>query len=110
VFSQGEYQTAVASDGFEAGVKIIEFKPGLVILDLVMPGMDGFEACRRIKENSNTAHIKVLAITGYDTEENKERIMSAGADAFMPKPLDMDRLLPNVDDLLNQKENRPGIV
>lgn len=105
VFSQGEYQTEVASDGFEAGVKIIEFKPGLVILDLVMPGMDGFEVCRRIKENSNTSHIKVLVITGYDTEENKERIMSAGADAYMTKPLDMDLLMPHVNNLLNNKSN-----
>jgi excisionase family DNA binding protein len=110
VLSSGEYEIEVASDGFEAGAKVIEFKPGLVILELLMPRMDGFEVCRRIKENANMFHVKILAITGCDTKENKDRIMSAGADGYMAKPLDMELLLLHVNDLLNRKENLPGIV
>lgn len=94
------YQVENASDGFEAGVKTIQFKPDLMILDLFMPGMDGFEVCKQIKANSNTAHIKVLAYTGYDTAENKERIMQAGADGYMAKPVGRKALLENLKNLL----------
>jgi len=55
----------------------MEFKPDLIVLDLFMPGTDGFEVCKRIKENSGTSQIKILAITGYDTKENRDRIMEA---------------------------------
>lgn len=103
VFYAPKYATEVASDGFEAGVKVTGFKPGLIILDLFMPGMDGFEVCRRIKEKADTSSIKILAITGHDLEENRERIMAAGADGFMGKPLNLEALFQNVDRLLNNK-------
>ena len=103
IFSAQNYATEVASDGFEVGVKVAEFKPGLIILDLFMPGMDGFEVCRRIKEKADTSNIKILAITGHDLEENRERIMAAGADGLMGKPLNMEALSQKADSLLNNK-------
>ena len=90
MLSVQEFETEVASDGFEAGVKVIKFKPSLIILDLFMPGMDGFEVCKRIKGNPGTSQIKILAITGFDTKENRERIMEAGADAYMTKPFNLN--------------------
>ena len=98
--SAEDYEVAVASDGFEAGTKVMDFKPDLLVLDLIMPGMDGFEVCERIKKNPRTSHIKVLAITGYDDEENRARIMKAGADGYMAKPINRDRLLEEVEVLL----------
>ena len=95
-----KYETEVASSGFEAGARIVRFRPGLVILDLVMPEMDGFEVCRQIKENPDTSHIKVLALTGYDTRENREKIMKAGADGYLTKPVEHTALLQHVEDLL----------
>ena len=103
ILSAEKYKTDVASDGFEAGIKVMQFKPDLIILDLFMPRMDGFEVCRRIKEDADTAHIKILAITGYDREENRERIMASGADGFMAKPMSIDILLKQVEALLNNK-------
>lgn len=105
MLSRNEYQTEVASDGFEAGIKVMEFKPNLVLLDLVMPGMDGFEVCRRLKENSSTSYIKILAITGYDTEENRERSMKAGVDGYMTKPVEKSKLLQSILDLLNKSNH-----
>ena len=104
VLSAQKYETAVASDGFEAGVKVTEFKPGLIILDLFMPGMDGFEVCKRIKENPLSSQIKILAITGYDTEENKDRILEAGADGYAVKPFVNDELIQQIEDLFNNKK------
>jgi DNA-binding response OmpR family regulator len=94
------YRTEVDGDGFEAGIKVTSFKPGLIVLDLMMPGIDGFEVCRRIKGDRSTANVKVLAVTGYDTPENRERIIAAGADAYMTKPLDGEAFLDKVRALL----------
>ena len=100
------YQTKIASDGFEAGAKVMEFKPGLMILDLIMPGIDGFEVCRKIKGNPETMHIKILAVSGYDTDENRDRIMEAGADYYLPKPIKGSLLLELARSLLNGGENK----
>lgn len=95
-----QYPAEAASDGFEAGLKVMEFKPDLIILDLFMPRMSGFEMCKRIKKNSATSHIKILIITGYDTQENKNRIMEAGADDYLAKPLKKEIFLKKVEKLL----------
>ena len=102
-----KYETDTASDGFEAGVKIVEFKPDVIILDLFMPGMDGFEVCRRLKEDPGKADIKILIFTGRDSEENKERIMALGADDYLVKPVSNDIFLSHVKDLL--KNGQPAI-
>jgi len=101
--SAHKYETETASSGFAAGAKVATFKPGLIMLDLLMPGMSGFEVCRLIKEDPQTSHIKILVITGYDTEENREKAMKAGADGYMAKPLSIDALPGHVADLLNGK-------
>lgn len=89
-----------ASDGFEAGKKIITFNPHLVILDLAMPNMDGFEVCRNIKNDPKTQGIKVLILTGHGTKENQERILSLGADAFLTKPSRKEEILICLESLL----------
>jgi len=104
MLSAHKYETETASSGFSAGTKIATFKPGLIILDLLMPEMSGFEVCRLIKEDPQTSHIKILIITGYDTEENRDKIMKAGADDYMAKPLSGDALLERVAGLLNGKK------
>jgi CheY-like chemotaxis protein len=86
-------QIEIARDGFEAGAKVESFRPHALLLDLMMPGMDGFEVCRRLRERPTLNHVRIVAMTGFPSQENVERIMSAGADACLPKPLDPERLL-----------------
>ncbi len=86
-------QIEIARDGFEAGAKVESFRPHVLLLDLMMPGMDGFEVCRRMRERPTLNHVRIVAMTGFPSPENIERIMSAGADACLPKPLDPERLL-----------------
>jgi CheY-like chemotaxis protein len=83
----------IARDGFEAGVKVESFRPHALLLDLMMPGMDGFEVCRRLRARPTLNHVRIIAMTGFPSAENVERIMGAGADACLPKPLDPERLL-----------------
>ena len=96
------FELEYASDGFEAGLKIIKFQPNMVILDLFMPNMDGFEVCKRLKEASETAKIKIIAISGFDTEETRQRILDCGADLFLPKPLDIKNMKQEIGNILGQ--------
>ncbi len=89
-----------ASDGFEAGIKVVSFKPHLVILDLSMPNMDGFEVCKHIKTSPDLKKIKVLIMTSHGTKENKNKIMSLGADAFLTKPAAKEVIINLVEKLL----------
>lgn len=106
LLSRQDYETSIAKDGFAAGLQITQFKPDLIILDLVMPGMDGFEVCRLVKGTPGTSHILVLAVTGYDTKENRKQIMASGADGYLAKPIEKDVLLKNIKELLDLKSDR----
>lgn len=82
-----------ASDGFEAGSKVRAFEPDVVLLDLMMPKLDGFAVCRQIKTDSDTCGIRVIAMTGHPSLESERRILEAGAKICILKPLDTKFLL-----------------
>jgi CheY-like chemotaxis protein len=85
--------TEVARNGFEAGIKVESFRPHALVLDLTMPGMDGVEVCRRLRERPTLNHIRIVAITGHPSDESIEKVLAAGADACLAKPLDSERLV-----------------
>jgi two-component system, OmpR family, response regulator VicR len=87
---------ATAGDGFEAGLQVATFRPDLLLLDLMMPGMDGFQVCRLVRNSPATAHVKIIIITAFGSHENLQRALQAGADDFIHKPVDLDRLLDKV--------------
>jgi excisionase family DNA binding protein len=93
------YVTGTTS-GFEAGQLVHSFKPDVVILDIVMPEIDGFTVCRKIKSEPTTRGINVIAVTGYPSEKNIERIKKEGASVCLTKPLNFDELLNNIEDLV----------
>jgi excisionase family DNA binding protein len=86
-------ETEIAHDGFEAGAMVESFRPHALVLDLMMPGMDGFEVCRRLRARPTLNHIRIVAVTGFPSTENVDRILAAGADACLSKPLDTEKLL-----------------
>jgi len=94
------YVLASSSDGFEAGLQVATFRPDLLILDLMMPHIDGFEVCRVVRNNPATAHVKILIITAYGSHDNIQRALDAGANGFMHKPLDVQQLKEKVLGLL----------
>jgi len=81
-----------AYDGFEAGTMLAEKRPGFIILDIDLPGLDGNQICRKIKTEPVFGKPFVITITGLDFPGIKERSLQAGSDAFLPKPLDFDLL------------------
>ncbi|MFA6133480.1 MAG: response regulator [Phycisphaerae bacterium] len=93
---QAEYpdcEVLRAHDGFSAGELVASSKPVAVILDLQMPGMDGYEVCRRIKSKEQTRGIVVIAITAHYSLEVEKRIVDCGAKTCLPKPLDLAVLM-----------------
>ncbi|PYR98639.1 MAG: hypothetical protein DMG12_22240 [Acidobacteria bacterium] len=94
---QGGYEIICASDGISALIEVGRAKPDLLILDVMIPGVDGIEVCRRIKTDAMSKAI-IIAISGQPEAEKK--ILSAGADSFMAKPVDMDKLLSEAARLL----------
>ena len=95
-----EFEVHTANDGFSAGTIVASLKPDLVVLDLRMPGMDGFEVCKFIKSSNDSKHAQVIAMTAYPSPENQQRILDCGARIFLAKPLDMDQLLTEVTSAL----------
>jgi len=85
-------ETAFAYDGFEAGRLLQRSQPQLVLLDLMLPGMDGFEICRRLRQDPETRAIRIIAMTGFDSAENLARILDAGAELCLSKPFNMTEL------------------
>ncbi len=81
-------------------MKINKLKPDLLILDLYMPQVNGFEVCEQIKKDPETSKIKIIAISGFDTKENKEKILEYGADIFYPKPIDSKQLIKGIKHLI----------
>ncbi len=84
---------STAADGFEAGSKVHTFEPDIILLDLMMPELDGFAVCRQIKADPDTSDIRVIAMTGHPNPENEQRILEAGAELCIAKPLDTKFLL-----------------
>lgn len=94
----GHYEIVTASDGFDAGIKLLGFQPQVVVLDLMMPQLDGFEVCRRIKSTEKLSKTVVIAITADPTDEMISRAFQAGADEFLPKPFKMRELTRLIDE------------
>ena len=92
-----DYEVIEAHDGFQAGTLIATLHPDVVILDLRMPGMDGYEVCRMIKGQDSTKHTEVIAVTAFPSPESHQRICECGARVCLAKPLDMDLLLAEIE-------------
>lgn len=95
-----------AFDGFEAGRVVAEVKPGLVFLDIDLPGVDGHRLCQQIKQDNSLGNPIIVSISGLDDPETAKQIVEEGADAFVPKPLDFDRLGLTVDELISGRAGK----
>lgn len=98
-----QYELATAGDGFEAGLLMGRFNPDLVILDLMMPKIDGFKVCQTIKGDPDTQDIIILIVTGFAQEDNIQRARTCGADDWMSKPFSPPKLKERVDRLLEER-------
>lgn len=84
-----ELEVAGAQNGVDALLMIGERNPDLLILDIMMPGMNGIEVCQKLKSGATTRNLKIVAITGDHDPATRDRVLAAGADLFFAKPFDM---------------------
>lgn len=103
ILESAGYVVETASSGFEAGLLVGAFKPDAVTLDVMMPGMDGFAALAALKRRDETADTPVLACTGLNDPESREKIQRAGFDAHVVKPYPPDELLGQLARLLGNE-------
>jgi two-component system, cell cycle response regulator len=97
------YDVVTAKDGYEALQQAEKHKPDLILLDVMMPGMDGFETCRKIKENPEIAHIPVVMVTALSEMTDRLNGLEAGADDFITKPINDTALFARVKSLVRIK-------
>ena len=98
------YEFETAKNGLEAIEKTKAFAPDLILLDIMMPEMDGYEACRRLKENSETQHIPVVMVTALADRDSRIRGLESGANDFLTKPVDSTEITLRTKNLLRVKE------
>lgn len=94
------YEVISASDGFEAGLQVNHFKPHLLILDIMMPDIKGYEVCKRIKSDESTKDTKIIVLSAYLDEEKFKTMKEYGADVCFSKPLPLPQLKEEVGRLL----------
>ena len=98
------YEMISASDGFEAGLQVNHFKPDLMILDIMMPDINGYEVCQKLKSVSETQDIKIIVLSAYLDDDAFKKMKEYGADACFSKPLPLEQLKYEVAKLLGFKK------
>src|SRR6266853_315335 len=98
------YAVVTAASGAEALEKIDKEQPGLVLLDVMMPGMSGYDVCRKLRQNTATAMLPVIMVTALDPAQERVKGIEAGAADFLTKPINQPELLARVKSLLRVKQ------
>ena len=94
------YDVVIATDGLEGVSAAQVHRPDIVLMDMSLPGLDGWEATRKLKAAAETARVPVIALTAHAMSGDREKAMAAGCDDFDTKPIDFVRLLGKIEALL----------
>ncbi len=104
-YLSGAYELATAADGDQALRKVQEFNPDLILLDVMMPKMSGFEVCKRVRSDPKTRHIAVIMVTALDQPSDWERALEAGTEEFLTKPINKAELLLRIQAALKARHS-----
>ena len=101
ILTKGPYDLVVARDGAEAVVKAEEERPDVILMDIVMPRMNGIEACRAIRSNDATRHIPIIMVTTRGEPHNVQRGFESGCSDYITKPFNANELLDKLERYLS---------
>jgi excisionase family DNA binding protein len=96
----GRFEIRTANNGFDAGMLVKEFRPDLVVLDVMLPDINGKEVCQRVRSDSSLEAVKIICISGMVEQDKVADLVAAGADDFLQKPFTVDRLIERACNLL----------
>lgn len=96
----GRFDIRTANNGFDAGMQVKEFRPDMVVLDVMLPDINGKEVCQRVRSDSTLDSVRIICISGMIEQDKVSDLKAAGADDFVQKPFTIDRLIERVCDLL----------
>lgn len=108
ILADANYQVAEASSGIEGLAKADSFRPNLILLDLMMPGMDGYEVCKRMRQLPATANVPIVILTALDQLDEKVHGFRVGADDYITKPIDSRELFLRIDAHLRRSVRELG--
>ncbi|NLO33260.1 MAG: response regulator [Candidatus Hydrogenedentes bacterium] len=103
ILSDEGYELVMVSNATEVGLRAAQTAPDLILLDFLMPEINGFDVCRALRNNEMTRNIPIMAVTCLDKEQDIERVFSCGADDYLAKPFKVDKFLSKVKELMKRK-------
>jgi excisionase family DNA binding protein len=99
--ADGRFDVRVANNGFDAGMMVKEYKPDVIVLDVMLPDINGKEVCQRVRSDSTLDDVRIICISGMVEADKIDDLKEAGADDFMQKPFEVDALFARVCELLD---------
>ena len=99
--ADGRFDVRVANNGFDAGMMVKEYKPDVIVLDVMLPDINGKEVCQRVRSDTSLDDVRIICISGMVEADKIDDLKEAGADEFMQKPFEVDSLFANVCGLLD---------
>jgi excisionase family DNA binding protein len=96
----GRFEVRIASNGFDAGMMVKEYRPDLIVLDVMLPDINGKEVCHRVRADNTLEDVRILCISGMIEEDKVHELKLSGADDFLHKPFDIEELIDRMCNLL----------
>ena len=96
----GRFEVRVANNGFDAGMMVKEYRPDIIVLDVMLPDINGKEVCHRVRADPTLEDVRILCISGMMEEDRGHELRLSGADDFMPKPFEFEALIDRMCTLL----------
>jgi excisionase family DNA binding protein len=104
----GRFDVKVANNGFDAGMIVKEHRPELIVLDVMLPDINGREVCQRVRSDNQLEEVKILCISGMVEPEKVDELKAAGANDFLQKPFEVEQLIERMCALLGMETNAPA--
>jgi DNA-binding response OmpR family regulator len=99
----GRVEIRTVNNGFDAGMMVKEYRPDLIVLDVMLPDINGKEVCQRVRSDKTMSDVKIICISGMVEEDRVGELRAAGADDFMHKPFEIERLVARMCQLLDME-------
>ncbi|QDU61764.1 Transcriptional regulatory protein YycF [Planctomycetes bacterium Pan216] len=107
--ADGRFEIKTANNGFDAGMMVKEYHPDLIVLDVMLPDINGREVCHRVRSDNQLEDVKIICISGMVEADKVEELKIAGADDFLQKPFESEELVDRVCSLLEMEASKPAI-